>query len=444
METEAGHSLRVRTANMRQTHGSGSQFVNPVIDSLSSGKTHVLENEVESRKVFTKERVVLGDVTNRQKRDLLSFPVDPYQRILKPKLKDNNFFCKVGEEVRKLDDRSQEANAASPNIENVSGVSPSSSYLRYERLFPPTNSGNVDGPVQSSAHLDVSQVKGKVRDLTASLDDRLHLIRRHAEDRGIAGGGGLRDSCASSVSLSGQCEVSLGSSPLTHRVSCYCHGSTTGHKAETDPLNQIAGANTCGKAYGVKSAPGHLSIADNNLQFVGSQESVVSGISCLVQETLDCSRNSGLSGSGLLSLGIQKHTGLVGDSGDCAGEVRDFNKACSCSLCLKAAYVWSELHYQDTRNRLSEVKRSMKQVRVLIGRSYTHGNTEKPTEESSKMSKKLESDLMHQWRSLFLRTEDAFVQESKQLKSDLIKLKELRENCMKDLETIENVAKGKV
>ncbi|XP_068636570.1 uncharacterized protein [Aristolochia californica] len=429
---------------MSQTHGSGSQFVSPVIDSLNSGKIHVLKNEDESRQVVLEDRVVLRDVTNRQKRDLLLFPVDPYQRILKPKFDENNFVCKLGEEARKLDNRTEEVKVATPDFENTSGVSTRSLFLQNERSCLPTNSRNVDEHVQSSAHLSVLQVKGKVRDLTASLGDHLHLIRRHAADRNIAEGDGLRDSCASSVSHSGQCEDSLDSSHLAHGDSSYCHGSTAGHQAGMDPLNQLAGANTSGKAGGVKSEAGHLSIADNNLQIVGSQESVVNGSSCLAQETLDCSRNSGLSGSGVLSLGVQPHTGLFGDSGVCNGEVWDFDKACSCSLCLKAAYIWSELHYQDTRSRLSEVKRSMKQVRHLIGKSYTHGNTEKTMGESSKMSKKLESDLMHQWRSLFLHTEDAFVQESKQLQSDLIKLKELRENCMKDLETIKEVPEGKV
>ncbi|KAG9451577.1 hypothetical protein H6P81_011542 [Aristolochia fimbriata] len=416
---------------MRQTRGSGSHFVSPVTDSLGSGKTHVSTNENGSRKIVFEDRVVLGDVTNRQKRGPQSFALDPCQRILKPKFQENNCVYKAGEQVRKLDNRAVEGNSATVNFENVSSVTARSLNLRNERYCLPTNSTNADEPMQSGAPLDVSPVKGNLRDLTASLDDQLHLLRHHATDHLIGEGGGSRHCSAPNVSQVGQCEDSSGQLPSADQDSCYSHDKTAGHHATQ--------ANTCGKSDEVKYAAEHLPIPDNTLQFVGSQESAVYGGSCLVQENLDCMRNSRVSGLAVLSLGIQTHTGVVGDSGDCTGEVWDFNKACSCYLCLKAAYIWSELHYQDTRSRLSEVKRSIKQVRVLLGRSYTHGSSEKGTGESSKESNKLESDLTHQWRSLFLRTEEAFMQETQQLQSDLIKLKELRENCMKDLETIKEV-----
>ncbi|XP_010523358.1 PREDICTED: uncharacterized protein LOC104801720 [Tarenaya hassleriana] len=39
----------------------------------------------------------------------------------------------------------------------------------------------------------------------------------------------------------------------------------------------------------------------------------------------------------------------------------DMLKSCTCSFCLKAAYIWSDLHYQDIKGRLSVLKKSQKE-----------------------------------------------------------------------------------
>ncbi|KAF9610325.1 hypothetical protein IFM89_021995, partial [Coptis chinensis] len=93
----------------------------------------------------------------------------------------------------------------------------------------------------------------------------------------------------------------------------------------------------------------------------------------------------------------------------------DSLKTCACSFCLKAAYIWSDIHYQDTKGRISALKKSRKAVRSVIERSRNHGEFDKNVQGSLNKPKKLEHDLMGQWRSLFLHTEDILFRESTQL-----------------------------
>ncbi|GAV84741.1 hypothetical protein CFOL_v3_28183 [Cephalotus follicularis] len=112
----------------------------------------------------------------------------------------------------------------------------------------------------------------------------------------------------------------------------------------------------------------------------------------------------------------------------------DFVRACSCSFCMKAAYIWSDLHYQDIKGRIAVLKKSRKEANYLVQKNgmvkgidiHVQGNSSKPL--------KLESDLTGQWRSLFLQMEDIFVHESSQLQASFLALKDLRENCKMDLE----------
>lgn len=95
----------------------------------------------------------------------------------------------------------------------------------------------------------------------------------------------------------------------------------------------------------------------------------------------------------------------------------DFLKTCSCSFCLKA------------------LKRSRKDVRSVIEKSCTYGGFGKNVQAVTTKPTKLEHDLMSQWRSLFLHTEDVLIRESSQLQTSLLNLKELRDSCKADLET---------
>ncbi|XP_062098894.1 LOW QUALITY PROTEIN: uncharacterized protein LOC133804763 [Humulus lupulus] len=124
---------------------------------------------------------------------------------------------------------------------------------------------------------------------------------------------------------------------------------------------------------------------------------------------------------------------LKGDGSGNTDVNEEFLKACSCSFCLKAAYIWADLQYQDIKGRISALKKSQKEANTLVHKSCTeeasiHGRGS-PIKSSS-----LESDLSGQWRSLFCHMEDILIQESNQLQASFLSLKDLRENCKMDLE----------
>ncbi|KAK3155308.1 hypothetical protein QOZ80_2BG0201570 [Eleusine coracana subsp. coracana] len=118
-------------------------------------------------------------------------------------------------------------------------------------------------------------------------------------------------------------------------------------------------------------------------------------------------------------------------------------KSCACSFCTKAAFMWTDLHYQDARSRLSVLKKSIKRARSL--QTITRGNeyAANAARHNSGRATEMKFELSQQQRSLFLYTENALVRESTQLHSAVVKLKELRENCKIDLEKISNSSLGK-
>lgn len=102
-------------------------------------------------------------------------------------------------------------------------------------------------------------------------------------------------------------------------------------------------------------------------------------------------------------------------------------KACSCSFCLKAAHMWTDLTFQDTRGRLTELQRSKKRTKDYIAKV-----TQDPSNTSK--SSKLEIDLLQQWTTLFQHTHDALVQEISHTQSNLEAQSKMMENCKKELE----------
>lgn len=111
-------------------------------------------------------------------------------------------------------------------------------------------------------------------------------------------------------------------------------------------------------------------------------------------------------------------------------------KACSCSFCTKAAFIWSDLHYQDIKGRTSVLRKSQKEASNLVQRNCWNKDTGLHGPENVNKSSNLESDLMGHWRSLFLHMEDVYVRESTQLEANFMALKDLRERCKMDLEFI--------
>ncbi|KAG8072424.1 hypothetical protein GUJ93_ZPchr0006g43959 [Zizania palustris] len=117
-------------------------------------------------------------------------------------------------------------------------------------------------------------------------------------------------------------------------------------------------------------------------------------------------------------------------------EEADTTKACPCSFCRKAAFMWTDLHYQDARGRLSALRKSIKFARSLGTRSQGNEHAVNPDRYNLKRTTEMEFELSQQQRSLFLHTENVLIRETAQLHSALVKLKDFRENCKTDLEMI--------
>ncbi|CAN6478129.1 unnamed protein product [Victoria cruziana] len=135
---------------------------------------------------------------------------------------------------------------------------------------------------------------------------------------------------------------------------------------------------------------------------------------------------------------VSGHDRLHTNKSDTAGN-------CSCSFCRKAAYMWSDLNYHDVRGRLSVLKKSVANFSSLLGGNFfndlssaSHKQTYAFSSSPEPGKRNLEAHLIHQWRSLFVQTEKALSSEIMQLQSNLQKLKELREDCGKDLEIIQS------
>ncbi|KAL5053456.1 hypothetical protein RYX36_034138 [Vicia faba] len=149
--------------------------------------------------------------------------------------------------------------------------------------------------------------------------------------------------------------------------------------------------------------------------------------------------------------GLERCTGLKGHGGGAnadahvGGDVSvEFLKNCTCSFCSKAAYIWSDLHYQDVKGRLTALRKSQKEARLVVQKVSGINDTRTIINEQQGGTdpSDLESTLMHQWKSLFVYMENILGNESRQLESNFEKLKDLRENCKNDLESTTNSSSG--
>ncbi|KAJ6929354.1 hypothetical protein NC652_013288 [Populus alba x Populus x berolinensis] len=139
---------------------------------------------------------------------------------------------------------------------------------------------------------------------------------------------------------------------------------------------------------------------------------------------------------GLKSFESEKCTTLKGDVCANLNAGADMLKACSCSFCLKAACIWSDLYYQDIKGRQSALRKSQKEAGILVNK-YARGNeADIHSQVNSNKSLKLVSDLTDLWRSHFRHMEDMFANESSQLQPGYVTLKDLRDSCKMDLEMI--------
>ncbi|XP_054822242.1 uncharacterized protein LOC129320705 isoform X2 [Prosopis cineraria] len=135
--------------------------------------------------------------------------------------------------------------------------------------------------------------------------------------------------------------------------------------------------------------------------------------------------------------GLERCVGLKGGGSEKSTEDEDPLKACSCFFCSTAAYMWSDLHYQDIKGRLSALKKSQKEAAKLVQKISGAKDNAVYSQRTSADSSKLELDLMDQWRSLFGHMENTLADESRQLESSFEKLKDLRESFKNDQEVID-------
>ncbi|XP_058731478.1 uncharacterized protein LOC131603213 [Vicia villosa] len=143
--------------------------------------------------------------------------------------------------------------------------------------------------------------------------------------------------------------------------------------------------------------------------------------------------------------GLKGHGGGANSDAHVGGDVSvELLKNCTCSFCSKAAYIWSDLHYQDVKGRLTALRKSQKDARLVVQKVSGINDTRTiiNVQQGATDPSDLESTLMHQWKSLFVYMENILGHESRQLESSFEKLKDLRENCKNDLESTTNSSSG--
>ncbi|GER47610.1 ATP-citrate lyase A-1 [Striga asiatica] len=134
--------------------------------------------------------------------------------------------------------------------------------------------------------------------------------------------------------------------------------------------------------------------------------------------------------------GIEKFMEMESGNEKCVCEGTEPTRSCSCSFCTKAGYMWLDLNYQDIKARVSALKKSQKEARILAEGIIRSKNIERHGAESFTRSSTLESDLMYQWVSLFQHMAGVMEEESNQLEGRLLPLNDLREKYKRDLESI--------
>ncbi|XP_020579538.1 uncharacterized protein LOC110024109 [Phalaenopsis equestris] len=117
--------------------------------------------------------------------------------------------------------------------------------------------------------------------------------------------------------------------------------------------------------------------------------------------------------------------------------------SCPCFSCINAAYMWSDLVYQDTRGRLSALKSSRRHARILEGKILRHEKAGETSQSQLKRAKSTESDLLQHWTSLVRHTADSLQREIVQAQSRLDEIEKLKDRFRRDLEALNPVPQNK-
>ncbi|XAR73359.1 hypothetical protein NMG60_11007305 [Bertholletia excelsa] len=352
----------------------------------------------ETTEGFSKTRHVLGDVTNRLgKRGLLQI--------------SGNLGCKSGNRHGKhVDDRegdSQFTQKVCQGAENIvkekCGIrcALDSSDKGKRTCVSPRPCSEINS-LRGNIISGISKILSEAEE-TNSSGDSLHI--GGSSDKSVEADGSPRDNfvCGISVPMSSRPSVDVEGN----------HDKAEGVTSEVISQGDELGAQVC--------RTDCTDIGADNFAF-------------RKYDSVESSKPPESQGSG--SFKLEKCTGLKGDRISNSSADVSLIKACSCSFCIKAAYIWSDLHYQDIKGRIAALKKSQKEANIMVERSCRDKGIDKHGQGKYQKYSTLESDLVYQWRSLFLHMEDILVREGSQLETSLLALKDLRESCKAELEMI--------
>ncbi|KAL8143475.1 hypothetical protein V2J09_016507 [Rumex salicifolius] len=177
------------------------------------------------------------------------------------------------------------------------------------------------------------------------------------------------------------------------------------------------------------------------LEALGSQVASTEGKDCCfsTMPSNECppivgSRSTELQGD--KAFGLERCLLLKDDAASDAVLGADSLKSCSCSFCVKAAYIWSDLQYTDVKGRMSALAKSKKEASNLVRMCSQEKGAGKGGESSSTSPIELDKDLMNRCKSLFVFMDDAFDKESNQLEIEFSSIKDIREQFKTNLETV--------
>lgn len=356
-------------------------------------------------------RPVLGDITNqlgkRGSNLISSSPQSSSKSVIGSKRSadpnnsdddDSRFWKQVSKVVESLE-KERYGMPKCPKIVNESGgLSPLSGGKTY-RLRAPSNRGS---PVQVKAQSGVPNPAHDAKEPpSGSGVDRLDLGKCRTLPNFVALGDTIKESIPS-VTVAESSKVSQRNEL---EVVKDCQGEET-------VVVSDSGENDCTReSLATKVVTNETKTLDVDYLPSSQSESVVN------------SRLVELQDKG--PYGLERCKLLKGDVSSSSAVGLDLLKSCSCSFCTKAAYIWSDLHYQDVKGRISILGKSQKEANNLAQR-YS-GENEKLRHGQQHSKKGLENDLMSQWNSLFQHMEEMFASESSQLQSYLLNLKDLRE-----------------
>uniref|UniRef100_A0A1D1YNH3 Uncharacterized protein n=1 Tax=Anthurium amnicola TaxID=1678845 RepID=A0A1D1YNH3_9ARAE len=288
-------------------------------------------------------------------------------------------------------------------------------------------------PAEADIDLDVSHCANGMEKFSVSLE-HAHFKMGDSLANGLARAE-LRDSCTTSISLPPWLERARDSLPAAEK------GFQVESQRGSREMNNIMHTNPSASQKDKLGLDKSSNLSNSSIGLVNLTENTLQNSKNLPNETLNGNSDQGNSGStGLLGSKIVNleelenvRTNLNHDINVEGDKVS--GKACSCTLCLKAAYLWMDLLYEDYKGRVSEINKSRRDSRFIAGRISTHDFIGRSVADHEKFMG-LESDLLQRWRTLFLHTENVLTCESTRLQSSLLKLKELRESCKRDAEMI--------